>query len=51
LDFQHPDYFAPLYNVPVGPFGGICGQALPSTEESEWASLKTLANSLGFPLP
>jgi phospholipase C len=51
LDFQHPDSFAPLYNVPAGPFAGVCLQALPSTEESEWATLQKSANSMGFPTP
>ena len=51
LDFAQPNYFAPLYGVPGGPFGGVCPQALTSTEESEWAALQTLAGSLGFPKP
>src|SRR5437867_11534770 len=51
LDFEHPNSFAPLYSVPMGPFGGVCGQSLPSTEESVWATLTSVANKLGFPLP
>lgn len=51
LDFEQPNYFAPLYPVPGGPFGGVCSQAAATDEESEWAALQTLASSLGFPLP
>jgi phospholipase C len=51
LDFGHPNYFAPLYGVPAGPFGGLCPSAVTSAGEIEWATLRTLATSLGFPLP
>jgi phospholipase C len=50
LDFDHPNYFAPLYGVPGGPFAGVCPQAVTTGEQSEWATLQTLAGSLGFPL-
>jgi phospholipase C len=50
LDFAQPNNFAPLYSVPIGPFGAPCASALPSEEESEWATLQSLARSLGFPL-
>ncbi len=50
LDFEQPNDFAPLYSVPSGPFGGVCASAAPSAEESAWATLQTLARSLGFPL-
>jgi phospholipase C len=50
LDFGQPNYFAPLYAVPAGPFGGVCASAATGAEESEWSALHTLAGSLGFPL-
>jgi phospholipase C len=50
LDFEQPNDFAPLYGVPAGPFGNVCASTVPNTEESEWATLQSLAGSLGFPL-
>ncbi len=50
LDFEQPNNAAPIYNVPSGPFGGVCASALPSEEESAWATLQALSRSLRFPL-
>ena len=50
LDFENPNYFAPIYAVPGGPFAGVCPQAVTTDEESEWAALQSIAGSLGFPL-
>jgi phospholipase C len=50
VDLESPNYFAPLYSVPAGPFGAVCLQAVTTDEESEWAALQTLAVSQGFPL-
>lgn len=51
LSFGQPNSDAPAYTVPAGPFGGVCPQAIASTEESEWATLQGIAASHGFPLP
>jgi phospholipase C len=51
LDFAHPNQNVPEFVVPAGPFGKVCSQAIPSAEENAWASLQSMAASLGFPLP
>jgi phospholipase C len=51
LDFERPSYTAPLYGVPTGPFTGVCPQAVPTDEQSEWAALVPIAQQLGFRLP
>ena len=50
LDFRQPRLDAPLFDVPPGPFGAPCPTAGPAHEE-EWASLKTVAQSYGWPIP
>ncbi len=55
LDFEQPDLGAPVFNVPVGPFGGACASGLtpvvPLTvgEQNEWTRVANLANQYGFP--
>src|SRR5262249_54004590 len=44
LDFRLPNRFAPLYPRPVGPFGTVCAQAVPSEEQSVFATLRTMAS-------
>jgi phospholipase C len=51
LSFEEPNIEAPQYAVPARPFGGVCPQAVASTEESEWAALRAMAAGLGFPFP
>jgi phospholipase C len=51
LDFANPNLNAPSYDVPPGPFGTVCLQAVPSAEENALASLRATAASLGFSLP
>src|SRR5262249_17248248 len=51
LDFTNPNDAAPQFAVPDVPFGAPCPQAVPATEESEWAALQSAAAGLGFSLP
>jgi phospholipase C len=51
LDFGQPNYFAPLYAVPSGPFGGVCLSTAASNEAIAWAALQDLSRSSGFTLP
>jgi hypothetical protein len=46
---------APLYNVPIGPFGTVCSSTAASaltsgTEETEWTAIRDLAREYGFPI-
>src|SRR5581483_6134943 len=50
LDFADPGLNAPAFNVPAGPFGTVCTQAVTGEEETAFANLRTLAASLGFPV-
>jgi phospholipase C len=55
LDFDQVDLAAPAFNVPKGPFGGVCaspatpGVGLTSGEQNEWSALASLAGQYGFP--
>ncbi len=55
LNFDEPDLDAPLFNVPIGPFGGVCATGLPApvapagSEENEWTAVRNLAEQYGFP--
>ena len=57
LDFERPDLETPVYQVPGGPFGGICTSALapglsqPETAPSEWLVVQQLGQQYGFPTP
>jgi len=57
LDFiSQPNLTAPAYSVPQGPFGGVCpgsitGSAPGISGVPGISSLRTIATSLGFPLP
>ena len=57
LNFDEPKLDAPVYNVPIGPFGGVCSLGLtaatpqPDNEEGEWAAIRGLAQRYGFALP
>jgi phospholipase C len=44
-----PDFSAPAYDVPAGPFGGPCGTGVSASEE-EWAPLLELAQASGWPV-
>ncbi len=50
LDFADPGLNAPAFDVPAGPFGTVCTQAVTGEEETAFANLRTLAASLGFPV-
>jgi phospholipase C len=47
LDFSQPNYQAPRFKVPTGPFGTVC---LSGTLDNEWTQLGALAGAIGFPL-
>jgi phospholipase C len=57
LDFDQPDIETPVYNVPAGPFGGLCvstlipGLSQPDTEPTGWLAVQRLAQQYGFPIP
>jgi phospholipase C len=57
LEFDQPDFEAPVYNVPAGPFGGVCVSALtgglsqPDSEPAGWLAVQRLAQQYGFPTP
>lgn len=56
LEFNEPHLHAPVYNVPIGPFGGACTSGLPgglpqpNSEETEWTVVQKLAQQYGFPI-
>ena len=47
LDFSRPNYLAPRFAVPPGPFGTIC---LEGEFENKWEPLAELAAAIGFPV-
>jgi len=49
LDFSSPNYAAPDFNVPPGPFGVAC-RAGAAPAPSHWAQLAQTARSLGWPV-
>jgi len=49
LDFNRPNLTAPTFDVPAGPFGGLCPGATPPLNEFD--ALAELAGELGFPVP
>ncbi len=51
LDFANPNLSAAVFNVPAGPFGTVCTQAVTGDEETAFADLRALATTLGFPMP
>lgn len=57
LDFvAQPNLSAPAYSVPQGPFGGVCSGSITGSVPGisgvpGISSLRTIATSLGFPLP
>jgi phospholipase C len=54
LDFDQPDLDAPVFGVPIGPFGGACASGLApgvppgDGEQNEWSAVESLANQYGF---
>lgn len=51
LDFANPDVSAPMYQVAVGPYTGLCSSdtgGLLSAEETEWSALQAMAQQYGF---
>ena len=54
LNFDEPKLDAPVYKVPIGPFGGVCNSGLtprtpqPNSEQSEWPAVRSLAEQYGF---
>jgi phospholipase C len=50
LDFSRASTPAPTYQVPAGPFGARCPDALP-TDDIELGTLLLLAAELGWPVP
>jgi phospholipase C len=49
LDFTHVNLTAPAFNVPPGPYGGLC---VPNAEATvRDAALLEFAAQLGFPVP
>jgi phospholipase C len=54
LDFSSPKRAAPQFNVPPGPYTGVCSSAvtgyLPGSEETEWAAVAALAQQYHFPI-
>jgi phospholipase C len=55
LDYDDARLHAPLYNVPIGPFGTVCSSTAASaptsgTEETEWTAIRELARQYGFPI-
>jgi hypothetical protein len=52
LDFEQPNYTAPLYALRAGLFGGVCVSATAAgNEETAWTALQALSRSSGFTLP
>lgn len=54
LDFTRRSTAAPIFSVPVGPFGGVCsGTTTSSTTSTDgtFSSLGALASQLGWPIP
>jgi hypothetical protein len=49
LDFNHPKLAAPPFDVPPGPFGALCPIGA-TTPDEEWAALRDLAQSYGWPV-
>ena len=49
LDFNHQKRAAPQFDVPPGPFGAPCPIG-SSTHDEEWAALRDLAQSYGWPV-
>ena len=47
LDFSHPNVAAPVFNVPTGPFGGLCGPVA----QAEVGFLLAFSAQFGFPSP
>lgn len=52
LNVSAPNTTAPSYAVPPGPFGAPCpvGSSAPGAENLEWAALRILAQSHGWPI-
>jgi phospholipase C len=54
LDFSKQNLGAPHFNVPSGPYTGVCSSAatgyLPGSEEAEWSALQALAQQYNFPI-
>jgi phospholipase C len=51
LDFTQEGDDPPQFSVPPGPFGIPCPSLGPGNGLTEWAQLRTLAQTYGFPLP
>jgi phospholipase C len=55
LDFSMEDSYAPLYAVPIGPFGSICPStvstpfASTASSTENWQGIRTLASQHGWP--
>jgi phospholipase C len=49
LDFEQPNFVAPDFSVPLGPFGGPC-PAAHTVEDHEWEDLRITAQQYGWPV-
>jgi len=50
LDFTAPDPRAKSFNVPAGPFGGLCLPGVPDETDGEWLPLLSMAALFGWPV-
>jgi phospholipase C len=52
LNFSGSNLHAPTFQVPTGPYTGVCSSAvtgyLPGSEEAEWSAIQALAQQYGF---
>jgi phospholipase C len=49
LNFSQPNLTAPTFNVPAGPFGGLCTPVSAASTANASAALQ-MAADLGFPV-